>query len=410
MAFADKGLHKSADKARTSPVTTQSLSESLLQFSLDLYAQLQSQNKDGQNIFFSPFSIALALTMALAGARSNTAEQLATVLHVKDGQDKLQNRFAKLLKKLSKFAPDVEFHVANRMYGDQRFTVQKGYRSDLEKSYGATIRSVDFSKNHEEVRLEANAWVSEQTASKIRDLLPPGSVGADTALILLNAIYFKGFWCSPFKADDTEPRDFHLDSKNVVKVDTMSHENSYKIGSSKDLRARALEMPYRGGKMSMVILLPDAMEGLPFLEKHLTSETLSALLGSLERHASIHLSVPKLKIERGLALKDVLRTLGVVDLFTPEVADLSGIFESGKPAVSDVLHKTFLQVDEEGTEAAAATGMILAMCCAMIKPQPTYFTVDHPFMFVIKTNEPDVILFVGSVRRPLIREIVFQKC
>lgn len=362
---------------------------------------MKSQNKDGQNIFFSPFSIAVALTMALAGARNKTAEQLAALLHVKDSRDKLQSRYSILLKELSKFAPDVEFHVANRMYGDQRFAVQKSYRSDLEKSYGATVMSVDFSKNHEEIRLEANEWVSEQTASKIRDLLPPGSVGADTALILLNAIYFKGFWSSPFMANDTQPRNFHLDSKNVVKVDTMHHKKSYKIGSSKDLKVRALEMPYRGGKMSMIILLPDEREGLPFLEKHLTSETLSALLRGLERDDNVCLSLPKLKIERGLALKDVLKALGVVDLFTPEVADLSGIFESGNPAVTDVVHKTFLQVDEEGTEAAAATGMMLTMCSGFIRPvQQTYFRVDHPFMFFIKTNEPDVILFAGSVRRP----------
>ncbi|KAL1469494.1 hypothetical protein MTO96_025004 [Rhipicephalus appendiculatus] len=359
MSVTDEGQEKSTTMLRTSPDMSQDLSESLLQFSLDMYAQLQSQNKDGQNIFFSPYSIALALTMTLAGARNNTAEQLATLLHVKDDRDKLASSVARWLEELSKFAPDVEFHVANRMYGDQRFAVQKSYRSHLENSYGATVRSVDFSKNHERVRLEANEWVSEQTASKIRDLLPPGSVGADTSLILLNAIYFKGFWSTPFRAHLTKPHDFHLDSGNVVKVDTMSHAYSYKISSSKDLRARALEMPYRGGRMSLVILLPDEVEGLPFLEKNLTSASLGALLASLERNPKVCLTVPKLKIERGLALKEVLRALGVVDLFTPEVADLSGIFESGKPALTDMLHKTFLQVDEEGTEAAAATGTLM---------------------------------------------------
>lgn len=377
----------------------QGLNNSLLQFALDMYGKLQSQNKGGQNIFFSPFSIALPLTMALAGARNNTAEQLAALLHVKNDRSKVQCSVTKLLKQLSEFAPDVEFHVANRVYGDQRFAFQKSYRSDMENSYGATVTSVDFSKNHEDVRLEANEWVLKQTASKIRDLLPPGSVGANTTLLLLNAIYFKGFWSSPFTAHLTKPHDFHLDSENVVKVDTMSHAYGYKISTSKELRARALEMPYRGGKMSMVILLPDEVEGLPFLEKHLTSVTLSTLLASLEQNPKVCLTLPKLKIEHGLALKDVLRALGVVDLFKPEVADLSGIFESGKPAVTDILHKTFLQVDEEGTEAAAATGTIMT-CCAYNTLPPTFFKVDHPFMFIIKTNEPDVILFVGSVRKP----------
>ncbi|KAH6927097.1 hypothetical protein HPB50_026763 [Hyalomma asiaticum] len=273
-----------------------------------MYAQLLSRNKDGQNIFFSPFSIAAVLTMTLDGARKNTAEELATVLHVKNQRDKVHRRFEKFLKKIYKFAPHVEFHVANRMYGDQRFAVQASYRSQLENSYGATICSVDLAKNHEAVRLEANEWVSEQTASKIRDLLPPGSINADTAFILLNAIYFKGLWNSPFRADNTEPRDFHLDTKNTVKVDTMVQDDeSYKMASSKDLRARALEMPYRGGKMSMVILLPDEVEGLSFLEQHLSADRLSTLLGSVERNNSVYLSVPKLKIERSLVLKDCPR-------------------------------------------------------------------------------------------------------
>ncbi|KAH7978591.1 hypothetical protein HPB49_005956 [Dermacentor silvarum] len=365
-----------------------------------MYTQLQSQNGNGENLFFSPFSIAVALTMTLAGARNNTAEELAALLHVKDHQEKFHDLYAKFLNKLSKLAPQVEFHVVNRMYSDQQFPVQKSYRSHLEKSYGATIRSVDFVKDHEAVRLEANAWVSEQTASKIQDLLAPGSVGASTALILLNAIYFKGFWRSPFEAADTAPRDFHLDSNNTVQVDTMFQESeSYKIGSSKDLRARALEMPYRGGKMSMVILLPDDVEGLPFLEKRLSPERLSALLGSLRRNDSVQLIVPKFKLERCLVLNDILKALGVVDLFRRGVADLSGIFEGSKPAVSDVVHQTFLQVDEEGTEAAAATGVTLMLCSAAINMQPTHFAVDHPFMFIIKANEPDIILFVGSVRK-----------
>ncbi|XP_050037761.3 ipis-1-like [Dermacentor andersoni] len=401
MALTHKGRHKSSEIPRTSPVTMQILRESELQFSVDMYAQLQSQNRNGENIVFSPFSIAVALTMTLAGARNNTAEQLATLLRVRDHQEKIHDLYAKFLNKLSKFAPHVEFHVANRMYGDQQFPVRKSYRSYLENSYGATIRSVDFVKDSEAVRVEANAWVSEKTASKIQELLPAGSVCAGTALILLNAIYFKGFWRSPFEEAHTATRDFHLDSKNTVQVDTMFQESqSYKIGSSKDLRARALEMPYRGGKVSMVILLPDDVEGLPFLEKRISSERLRTLLGSLQENNSVQLSVPKFKLERSLVLNDVLKALGVVDLFTPEVADLSGIFEGGKPAVSDAVHKTFLQVDEDGTEAAAATGMVLQLLSAAINLRPTYFTVDHPFMFIIKTNEPDIILFVGSVRKP----------
>ncbi|KAH6927093.1 hypothetical protein HPB50_026759 [Hyalomma asiaticum] len=399
MAEAEEDGRKSSDLQRTGPATAQILHESILKFSVDLYAQLQTQNRGGENLVFSPFSIAVALTMVLAGARKNTAEELASLLYVKDHSDKGHEHFPEFLSGLRGFAPDVEFYVASRVYSDRQFPVSKGYRSHLESSYGATVGSVDFKKDHKSIRLEANAWVSDQTATKIQDLLPPGIVNAGTALILLNAIYFKGFWKSPFRAADTAPRNFHLDSKNTVKVDTMFQVGeSYRLGSSNELRARALEIPYRGGMMSMVILLPDGMEGLPFLERLLSWERLGSLLRCLKRSNNVQVSIPKLKLEQGHVLNDVLKSLGVADLFIPGVADLSGIFERGKPAVSGIVHKTFLQVDEEGTEAADAAAIVL--CSAKSTRRPICFTVDHPFMFLIKSKEPDVILFIGSVRKP----------
>ncbi|XP_075556763.1 ipis-1-like [Dermacentor variabilis] len=399
MAQTQEDRGKSADSSRSIPATAQILNESVLKFSVEMYTQLQSQNDSGENLIFSPFGIAVALTMALTGARNNTAEELASLLHVRDQQDKGCDHFPEFLNRLSRFAPEVEFYVANRIYSGQQFTVQSSYRSRLENSYGATIRSVDFEKGHEAVRLEANAWVSQRTASKIRDLLPPGSVDAGTALILLNAVYFKGFWKSPFRAANTAPRNFHLDSRNTVRVDTMfQHSESYRLGSSNELRARALEIPYRGGTMSMVILLPDGIEGLPFLERQLSWERLSSLLRCLKRSNNVQVSLPKLKLEQRHVLNDVLKALGAVDLFTPGVADLSGMFEDARPAISDIVHKTFLQVDEEGTEAVTAAAIML--CSTLRKWRPAYFAVDHPFMFIIKSKEPDVILFIGSVRRP----------
>ncbi|KAL3212640.1 hypothetical protein MRX96_008049 [Rhipicephalus microplus] len=273
----------------------QGLSDSLLQFALDMYGKLQSQNKGRPEHLFLP----------------------------------VQHR------------PTT--HDGSRRGTQQHRRTTRRPSSRQKRSEQSSVQCHEIAQTTFGIRAGRRVSRGQPPASKIRDLLPPGSVGANTTLLLLNAIYFKGFWSSPFTAHLTKPHDFHLDSENVVKVDTMSHAYGYKISTSKELRARALEMPYRGGKMSMVILLPDEVEGLPFLEK-----------------------APYLKIERGLALKDVLRALGVVDLFKPEVADLSGIFESGKPAVTDILHKTW----------------------------------TIPFMFIIKTNEPDVILFVGSVWRP----------
>ncbi|KAK8766001.1 hypothetical protein V5799_007216 [Amblyomma americanum] len=387
-------------RSRSPPDISRALTDSVLTFSLHLYKQLQTENKQGENIFCSPFSIAVALSMALVGARNNTAEEISALLDVKGKKDKVHENFSKFLANLSSFAPHVVFHVANRIYSAEEYSVRKSYRSLLENSYGATIKSADFKNSHEAVRLEANAWVSEQTASKIQDLLAPGSVDATTAIILLNAIYFKGFWETPFEANNTRPQDFHLDSKKSVRIDMMYQEReSYKLGHSKELKARALEMPYRGQKMSMILLLPDEVEGLCFLEKQLSPSRLSALFGSLKVDNSVQLTVPKFKLEHSIGLSNTLKALGIREMFTPGIADLSGIFEKGSPAVSDVVHKAFVEVDEEGTEAAAATGMTLMMCGAMVASHPTRFIVDHPFMFFIKTNEPEVVLFVGSVRK-----------
>lgn len=381
-------------------MSTPTLGDYVLNFSVDLYKQLLAENKPGENIFFSPLSIAAALSMVLAGARNKTAQELRALLHVKGEESVLQEHFSKFFGGLSKYAPDICVYVANRMYSTQELVIQSGYLSLLEHSYRATLRSVDFKNNHEKVRLEANAWVSEQTASKIQNLLPLGSIDSGTVLILLNAIYFKGFWESPFPSWSTRSEKFYLDSHTSMEVDMMFQKESYKIGHCKELKARALELPYRGGKASMIIILPDDTEGLSLLEKSLSSTALSALINGLGEAQEVKLSVPKFKLERDFCLKHTLQALGVKDLVDASVADLSGIFESGKPAVSDVIHKAFIEVDEEGTEAAAATAVMMCGSCGPTPQTIPPFVVDHPFMFLLKSKEPDVILFVGSVRKP----------
>lgn len=372
----------------------------MLNFSVDLYKQLLAEHKPFKNIFFSPLVIAAALSMVLTGARNKTAQELRALLHVKGEESVLQEHFSKFFAGLSKYAPDIRVYVANRMYSTQELVVQRGYLSVLEHSYRATMRSVDFKNNHEKVRLEANAWVSEQTASKIQNLLPKGSVNPGTVLILLSAIYFKAFWESPFPSSSTRREKFHLDSHTSMEIDMMFQKKNYKIGHSKELKARALELPYRGGKASMIIILPDDTEGLSLLEKSLKSTTLSALMNGLGEAQEVTLGVPKFKLERDYTLKDTLQALGVKDLFEPGVADLSGIFESGNPAVSNVIHKAFIQVDEEGTEAAAAAAVEGVGSSGPTPEKIPPFVVDHPFMFLLTSKKPDVVLFVGSVRKP----------
>uniref|UniRef100_A0A131YV81 Serpin B n=1 Tax=Rhipicephalus appendiculatus TaxID=34631 RepID=A0A131YV81_RHIAP len=376
------------------------LGDSVLSFAVDLYGQLQPKDGRKGNIFFSPFSISAALSMALAGARNKTAKELSTVLRVPDDVQ-IHNHFSDFFSKLPSYAADVKLHIANRMYCEQTFPVLASYLSLLRKSYGATIESVDFKNDHETVRLQANAWVERETESKIRDLLPGGSVNNCTTLILINAIYFKGLWASQFSPDATRPSDFHLDSKSKKEVDMMFHKDGYSTARCEELDVEAIEIPYRGDKTSMVILLPNDVEGLSKLEERLTASKLANLLDNLCGFcgfADVELYLPKFKLEQAISLREVLQEMGIKDFFSSD-ADLSAISEKKKLAASEVVHKAFVEVNEEGTEAAAATALVMVECCMSSLPPRTYkFIVDRPFMFVIRSREPDLVLFMGSVR------------
>nr|AAK61376.1 serine proteinase inhibitor serpin-2 [Rhipicephalus appendiculatus] len=356
------------------------LGDSLLQFSLDLYKQLNS--KSG-NIFYSPFSIAAALSMALAGARNNTAKQIADALHV--NSEEVHKHFASFMSRLSGFAPDVKLHVANRMYSEQTsFRSWKAYLSLLRDSYDTTIESVDFKTHYEKVRQQVNAWVEQATQSKIKDLLPPGSVDDMTTSILVNAIYFKGLWNSQFDPKSTHQSNFLLDKKNKKEIDMMYQKNDYKMGRSEELGVTALEIPYRGGKTSMLILLPNDVEGLSQVEDRLTSQKLSDFVKTLHIRSDVKLYLPKFKLEQTLDLKGTLLH-GNPDFFTPQAADLTGINATGE-AWHRRSSTSLVEVNEEGTEAAAATAITMMTYCARF--DGTRFVVDHPFMFLIRSHDP----------------------
>ncbi|XP_077522091.1 iris-like isoform X3 [Amblyomma americanum] len=368
------------------------LGESLLSFSIDLYKQLISESSRSGNVFYSPFSISAALSMALAGARNTTAKQLTEVLHV--NSDDIHKHFSSFFSQLSGFSPDVKLHVANRMYADRAFPVLDTYLSLLRDSYGATMESVDFQSNYEKVRQEVNAWVEKVTESKIKNLLPEGTLDASTVLILVNAIYFKGLWSSQFDPESTHRSHFHLDSKNKKEVEMMYQQSDYKMSRSDDLEVTALEIPYRGGKTSMVVILPDSVEGLSKLEDSLTASNLSNLLKNFRNGSDIELYLPKFKLEQAIYLKETLKAMGIKDFFTA-AAELRGISDRRNLVVSEVIHKAFVEVNEEGTEAAAATAVVMFDTLLMT----TRFVVDRPFMFLIRSLDPELVLFMGSVRQ-----------
>ncbi|KAK8762409.1 hypothetical protein V5799_026319 [Amblyomma americanum] len=284
------------------------------------------------------------------------------------------------------------------MYSEQTFSVLESYLSLLRDSYGATIESVDFKNDCESVRQQINAWVEKVTESKIKDLLPVGGVDDCTSLILVNAIYFKGFWKSPFDAYATHRSDFHLDSKNKKEVDMMYKKKAYKMCTNDELGVAVVEIPYQGDKTSMVVLLPNDIEGLSKLEDNLTAPKLVDLMKNLRSGVDVELYLPKFKLEQAIGLKATLQALGIKEFFTSE-ADLSAITGQKNLVASDVIHKAFVEVDEKGTEAAAATAVIMVGCCMSASVPVTYkFVVDRPFLFLIRSHDPEVVLFMGSVR------------
>uniref|UniRef100_A0A1E1XBS3 Putative serpin n=1 Tax=Amblyomma aureolatum TaxID=187763 RepID=A0A1E1XBS3_9ACAR len=370
------------------------LSSATLAFSFDLYKQLLAfASGSGRNVVVSPFSIATTLSMTLAGARGRTADEIAAVLHTGKLND-VHSNFSQFHAKLSGLAPDVTLEVANRLYCEKTFSILEEYTAALKKCYGSAVVPVNFKTEAEQARLAVNAWVEEATKSKIKDLLPVGTVDYDTALVLVNAVYFKGLWKEPFKPRRTSQKVFHTSKDKTKTVDMMRNEGEYRCCEKcDDLKASAIEIPYKGGKTSMLILLPDEVEGLADLEAALTPSKLANVLKCLGYAKTVILSLPRFKVEQATNLKETLCIMGVKDLFS-DTADLSGIDGKQELTVSAAVHKAFVEVNEEGTEAAAATVMPAANSCDI----PPKFTVDHPFMFLIRSHDPDVVLFIGSVR------------
>ncbi|XP_037575864.1 leukocyte elastase inhibitor A isoform X1 [Dermacentor silvarum] len=390
----DNGTHsRHFTMATSAPAVSADLTTAIVAFTIDLYKQLLSESDGTKNIVISPFSIAAALSMTLAGAKGHTAVEITNVLHTKD--DMIHAHFSDFFAKVATYAPDVTLDVANRMYSEKTFKVLEDYLAILNKFYNSTVIPVDFKNDAEAARLAVNAWVEEATKSKIKDLLPNGVVNSDTALVLVNAIYFKGLWKEQFNPRATSLQKFHTSKESAKEVHMMYKQSHFNINTEcTGLNANAIEIPYKGGKTSMVILLPYEVDGLPKLEAALTPSKLSDVLKGLDS-TLVDLSLPRFRIEYSFDLKKTLHAMGVRDLFTDNKADLSGIDGKKDLVISAAIHKAFVEVNEEGTEAAAATGMVAMARCAIIGIP---FSVDHPFMYFIRSRDPDVILFAGSVR------------
>lgn len=368
------------------------LGQPVVHFAVDFYKQLLTESGAHGNIFFSPFSIVAAMSMTLAGAKNDTARQIEGALNISGSLAPKQ--FSNFLHILDSYQLGVVLHVANRLYTEKSFRPLESYTVLLKEFYNSTVTSVNFLLSADKARLEINEWVKDITQSKISDLIPEGIVHAGTLLVLVNAIYFKGLWENEFSLNATSKQEFHESNSKTTTVDMMHRNAGFKMCHCDELKIQTLEIPYKGSKMSMLVLLPDEIEGLSAMEERLTAAKLSNLLSNMGNPTLVDVRLPKFKIEQTTDLKKRFEAMEVHDLFSNN-ADLSGINGEKNLKVSDAIHKAFLEVNEEGTEAAAATAVMTVECCARFA---LAFTVDHPFLFLIRCHDPDVILFVGSVR------------
>ena len=364
-------------------------------FALDLYSRLKDE--DG-NLFFSPYSISVALAMTYAGARENTAQQMSQTLRFSLDPQRLHPAFGKLEERLEALQEEgnVQLEIANSLWPHKSYPILEEYIGLVKKYYGVKITPLDYAADTEAARRIINEWVEEKTKDKIKDMIGPGVLDALTRLVLVNAIYFKGNWADQFEEELTKDAPFHPLSGESIEVPMMKQQETFGYAEHEDLQI--LQMPYAGDEMSMLVLLPKNMDGLANLQSVLSKENLEKWIKSI-RKKEVLVFLPKFKVTSQFRLDEALASMGMSDAFSPEKADLSGI--DGEPHrlyIGAVIHKAFVDVNEEGTEAAASTAVGFALA-SMPEPVPT-FRADHPFIFMIRDNNTGSILFMGRIVDP----------
>ncbi len=392
-----------SDKPRITLPVISAADETLLvegnrAFAFELYRALRES--DG-NFFYSPYSISVALAMTYAGARSETAQQMADTLHFLLGQEKLHPAFNWLDAELAKRGQGAEgkddegfrLNVVNAIWGQKDYKFLSTFLDILAENYGAGLRILDFITEAEASRLAINQWVSNQTESRINDLIPQGAIDKLTRLVLTNAIYFNAAWEHPFDERMTADGPFYLLDGGQVTVPMMKQTES--LGYFQGQGFQAVELGYDGGELSMVILLPEPGQFEAF-EEELNAQRVEATIGGLQP-IPLALTMPRFEFDSEFSLKDTLAEMGMPIAFSG-AADFSGMTGSPDLCISEVLHKAFVSVDEAGTEAAAATAVVMKLTGMPI--QPVEFTVDRPFVFLIRDIETGAILFVGRVLNP----------
>jgi len=362
-------------------------------FAFDLYQQLRGEEG---NLFYSPHSISVALAMTYAGARGETADQMSDTLHFLLEQEDLHAAFNWLDTELAARGRGDEgfrLNIVNAIWGQKDYVFLESFLDVLAENYGAGLRTLDFIEETEASRLAINKWVSEETDERIKDLIPRGAIDELTRLVLTNAIYLDASWKYPFDKDTDGP--FYLIDGDQVTVPMMKQTES--LGHTSGQGYQAVELQYDGGELSMVILLPDSGRFEMFQEQ-LDAQLMASIIDDIQP-TRIALTMPRFQFDARFSLKATLQAMGMTDAFIWNAADFSGMTGDRELFISDVLHKGFVSVDEEGTEAAAATGAIIAPT-AMPPDADVQVTIDRPFIFLIRDIETGAVLFIGRVMDP----------
>lgn len=383
-------------------------------FAFDFYHEILQENA-GKNLFSSPISVTTALAMAYAGARGETREQMKEVLRYTLEDEELHAAFGSLRETLNARAENVDVEsgdaydsddepvpftlsLVNAMWGQTGYPFEEEYLSILETAYESELREVDYISAPEEAREEINEWVAGETGDRIDELLPEGSINDLTRLVLVNAVYFLANWAHPFNDEITSMESFRALDGSEYEVPMMRQERSWLYGEVDGVQV--VDLPYIGEEVSMLVMLPPEGSFESF-EDSLTSESIGSFVTAVEAREG-EVQLPRFEFSAGFALGEVLRSMGIVDAFDEQAADFSGIADPSETGenllIDDVYHDAFVAVDEEGTEAAAATGVVIRAESA--PSDPFSFVADRPFVFVIRDRPTNAVLFVGRVVDP----------
>jgi serpin B len=398
------GLHASNENAAAEPAarpTSLASDQATVTAGNNAFAVGLLGNLAGRqgNFFFSPASISTALAMTYAGARGETATEMAQTLHFTLPQDRLHPAMAGLLDDLKASGTKgfYQLSVANALWLQTGCTLRPQFVKLTSDNYGAGLNKVNFGAS-EPARQTINRWIEQHTANKISNLIGPGVLTSQTRLVLTNAIYFKGHWETQFDKNATQEEDFHVTLTQSVRAKMMQRTGSFGYVDRGALQL--LEIPYYREELSMILFLPKSVDGLPRLEQSMTPTNMEDLLSRLRPVSEVIVSLPRFKVTSQYDLNEPLGQMGMQMAFDPARADFSGMTGNRDFSLSDVVHKAFVDVNEEGTEAAAATGVVSRHMALGPSSQPPIFRADHPYLFLIRDKRSGGILFMGRVADP----------